>query len=156
MKSRGFYIISDQFFVDFPDPFLKGNKTQNRPHYYAFQETGTGLFWMVPMSSRIEKYRKIIDQRLSHGKSCDILHIAKLDNDKEAVFIISDIFPVTPEYILRKYRIGCNHLRVTSEHLAETLDKKCRKTLGMIRRGVKFSYTQPDVLAIEKKLLNMS
>ena len=36
MKKTGFYIIKDKFFVDMPDPYLKGNKAGNRPHYYCF------------------------------------------------------------------------------------------------------------------------
>lgn len=153
LTSRGFYIVSDQFFIDFPDPFLKGNKDQNRPHYYTFKDDRTGLFWMVPMSSRVEKYQKIIERRTQEGKPCDILHVAKLDNDQLAAFVISDIFPVSEKYIVREYTIGTNHLRITSEHLAKTIDGKCRKTLAMIRRGVKFSRTQPDILSIESTLL---
>lgn len=35
MKKTGFYIIKDKFFEDMPDPYLKGNKAGNRPHYYC-------------------------------------------------------------------------------------------------------------------------
>ena len=28
MEARGFYIIADKFFEDFPDPYLKGNKSK--------------------------------------------------------------------------------------------------------------------------------
>ena len=35
LRERGFYVIKDQFFVDFPDPYLKGNKGEHRPHYFA-------------------------------------------------------------------------------------------------------------------------
>lgn len=35
-KKSGFYIIKDQFFEDMNDPYLKGNKSGNRPHYYCF------------------------------------------------------------------------------------------------------------------------
>lgn len=154
MKSNGFYVISDRFFEDFPDPYLKGNKEENRPHYYALYDTDTGLYWMVPMSSRVGKYRKIIEKRESEGKRCDILHVAKLDNDRESAFLIQDIFPVTEEYIEREYTIASNHLRVTSEALARVIERKCRVTLGMIRKGVKFFSTQADVLSIERHLLS--
>ena len=149
----GFYVISDNFFRDFPDPNLKGNKCEHRPHYYALKDKNTGLYWMIPMSSRIDKYRRIIEIRESKNKRCDTLHIAKLDNDKESVFLIQDIFPVSEEYILREYTIAGNHLRVTSEALARIIDRKSRVTIGMIRRGVKFMPTQPDILSIERQLL---
>lgn len=154
MQERGFYVISDEFFKDFPDPYLKGNKEEHRPHYYALRDKRTGLYWMIPMSSQIEKYTNIINKRVSHNKPCDILHIAKLDNGKTSVFLIQDIFPVTDKYISRKYTIAENHLKITSEKLAKIIEQKARRTLGMIRRGIKFTPTQPDVLSIEKKLLN--
>ena len=155
MTELGFYIISDDFFNDFPDRYLKGNKTQNRPHYYAIKDKN-GLYWMIPMSSRIDKYQRIIDKRNSQGRPCDTLHIAKLDNNKESVFLIQDIFPVSENYIERKYTINGNHLKITSEHLAKDILKKAKKTLGLIRRGVKFTPTQANVLGIEQALLHMN
>lgn len=153
MQKCGFYIISDEFYKDFPDSYLKGNKNERRPHCYALKDEKTGLYWMIPMSSRIKKYENIISKRIQNGKPCDILHIAKLDNGKTSVFLIQDIFPITEKYISREYTIGENHLRITSEKLATIIEQKSRKTLGMIRKGVKFTPTQPNVLKIEKQLL---
>ena len=153
MTERGFYIVSDRFFDDFPDPYLKGNKNERRPHYYCFIDKKTGLKWLIPMSSRVEKYQNIIDNKSKRNKPCDILHIAKLDNGKESVFLIQDMFPITDEYIERKYTIAQNHLRVTSEKLAITIEKKAKRVLNMLRKNIKFTKTQPDVLLIEKTLL---
>ena len=36
MKITRFYIIKDSFFEDMDEPYLKGNKEGNRPHYYCF------------------------------------------------------------------------------------------------------------------------
>jgi hypothetical protein len=47
-----FYIIDDAFFRDFPDPYLKGNHQENRPHYFAFKEVNTKIFWVIPISSK--------------------------------------------------------------------------------------------------------
>ena len=43
MEKTGFYIIKDNFFNIFNDPFLKGNKQGNRPQYYCFEDLKTGL-----------------------------------------------------------------------------------------------------------------
>jgi hypothetical protein len=80
MKKTGFYIIKDRFFDDMPDPYLKGNKAGNRPHYYCFEDNTTEIYWMIPLSSRIDKFRKIIEKKEQAGKPCDILHIVKLDD----------------------------------------------------------------------------
>ena len=156
MIERGFYIIKDNFFEDMNDPYLKGNKDANRLHYYCFKEETTGLFWMIPLSSRIDKYRKIINKKIANGKPCDILHIMKLDNNKESVFLIQDMFPITENYIERTYTIANNHLTVTSEHSALEIEKKAKKVMNMLKKGIKFTPTQQDVNRIIDKLTNTS
>ena len=104
MKKSGFYIIKEQFFEDMNEPYLKGNKKENRPHYYCFEDENTGIYWMIPLSSKIEKYRKIMEKREAKGKTCDILHILRLDDKRESVFLIQDMFPITEQYIEREYK----------------------------------------------------
>ncbi len=152
MKKTGFYIIKDKFFEDMPDPYLKGNKEGNRPHYYCFEDSSTGIYWMIPLSSRIDKYRRIMEKKEKAGKPCDILHIVKLDDSRESAFLIQDMFPITEEYIEREYTIAGNHLMLTSEHTAREIEQKARKVIGMLKRGIKFTPTQPDVVAILEKL----
>ena len=152
MKRTGFYIIKDKFFEDMSDPYLKGNKAESRPHYYCFEDTATGIYWMIPLSSRIDKYRRIMDRKEKSGKSCDILHIVKLGNSRESAFLIQDMFPITEDYIEREYTIAGNHLMLTSEHTVREIEQKARKVVGMLKRGIKFTPTQPDVMAILEKL----
>ena len=152
MKRKGFYIIKDKFFEDMSDPYLKGNKAGNRPHYYCFEDRTAGIYWMIPLSSRIDKYRDIVEKKVRAGKTCDIIHIAKLDDSRESAFLIQDMFPITEKYIEREYTIGGNHLMLTSEHTVNEIERKARKVMSMLKRGVKFTTTQPDVMAILKKL----
>ena len=63
------------------------------------------------------------------------------------------MFPVTKNYVLREYTFCGNHLRVTSDHLALLIERKAKIILGLLRRGYRFSPTQPDVLKIEQALL---
>ena len=152
MKKTGFYIIKDKFFEDMSDPYLKGNKSGNRPHYYCFEDTMTGIYWMIPLSSKVEKYKGVIAKKEKAGKPCDIIHIVKLDNSRESAFLIQDMFPLTEEYIEREYTIAGNHLTLTSEHTANIIEQKARKVMAMLKRGVKFTPTQPDVCGILEKL----
>lgn len=103
MKKTGFYIIKDSFFDDMNEPYLKGNKKGNRPHYYCFEDAASGLYWMIPLSSRIDKYKKIVENKKKAGKPCDIIHIVKLDDDRESAFLIQDMFPITESYVEREY-----------------------------------------------------
>jgi hypothetical protein len=107
---------------------------------------------MIPLSSRIEKYKRIMEKKKQAGKPCDILHIVKLDDSRESAFLIQDMFPITEKYIEREYTIAGNHLMLTSEHTVKEIEQKAHKVMGMLKRGVKFTPTQPDVMAILKKL----
>lgn len=107
---------------------------------------------MIPLSSRIDKYKQIMAKKERAGKPCDIIHIVKLDDSRESAFLIQDMFPITDEYIEREYTIAGNHLMLTSEHTAKEIEQKARKVMGMLKRGVKFTPTQPNVLAILGKL----
>ena len=62
------------------------------------------------------------------------------------------MFPITEEYIEREYTIAGNHLMLTSEHTAKEIEQKARKVIGMLKRGIKFTPTQPDVVAILENL----
>ncbi|MFQ8988356.1 MAG: hypothetical protein ACLR6T_06695 [Intestinibacter sp.] len=62
---------------------------------------------------------------------------------EKKAFLIQDMFPITEEYIERKYTIGHNHLILTSEHSAQKL-RKSKKVMNMLK-GIKFTPTQPDV-----------
>ncbi len=152
MKKTGFYTIKDKFFEDMAEPYLKGNKAGNRPHYYCFEDANTGIYWMIPLSSQIDKYKRIVEKKEKTGKPCDIIHIVKLDDSRQSAFLIQDMFPITDEYIEREYTIAGNHLMLTSEHTAKEIEQKAKKVMGMLKRGVKFTPTQPNVLAILESL----
>lgn len=156
MLERGFYIIKEEFFIDIDDPYLKGNKDETRPHYYCFKDKIMNLYWMIPLSSKVEKYRKIMNRFKKKGRRCDIIHIMKLDNSKESVFLIQDMFPIIEKYIKREYTIAGNHLKVTSERAALEIDKKANRVMNMLKKGVRFNPTQPNIQEIINKLLSIT
>lgn len=93
-----------------------------------------------------------MEKKEKAGKPCDILHIVKLDDSRESVFLIQDMFPIMEEYIEREYTIAGNHLMLTSEHAAREIEQKAKRVMGMLKRGIKFTPTQPDIMAILEKL----
>ena len=66
MEIGHFYYIDDQYFKDFPDPYLMQNKEKvngqlhDRPCFYAFQDSNTQLFWMIPFSSQVSNLKESI------------------------------------------------------------------------------------------------
>ena len=68
------------------------------------------------------------------------------------IFSFYVIFSNRKHILYEKCTIAGNHLMVTSEHVARTIEHKAKKVLKMLKRGVKFTPTQPDVLTILEKL----
>jgi len=69
-------------------------------------------------------------------------------------FLLQDMFPITDKYIADEFRINGNHMLLTSDSDAEIVLNKAHRILNMIHRNIKFSPSQPDVLAIEEALVN--
>lgn len=153
LVSGGFYILSDQYYIDFPDPYLKQNKQQHRPFYYCLCDAATGLYWMIPLSSSADKL-KLANEKISQGKT-DLFHLTNLSG-KPGVMLLCDMCPVTKEYISSEYTI--NGVPVIYKNTKETkiIRSKASKILALLRKGVKFTGTQPDVFLIEAQLLKNS
>ena len=148
---NGFYIIDDQFYIDFPDNYLKQNDEENRPHFYCFKEENNLIYWMIPLSNQYDKCEKGIKKKKNEGKRCDYYHIINIAGSKKA-FLISDMFPVTKNYIKREYTISGLHFILLDNSQIRKINKKAKRILYLIRKGIKLHGKQPDVLFIEKKL----
>lgn len=150
MKLCGFYILKDKFFAEMNDPYLKNNKDGNRPFYYCVKEESNfnEIYWMIPLSSRVEKYQGIIKSKLQNHKPCDGLYICKLPSGTESVFLIQDIFPVTDEYIEREYTLGSNHLILPYQDDVAAIEAKAKKVIRLLKKGIKLTPTSPDVMKI--------
>lgn len=154
MQKHGFYIIDDCFYIKFDDPYLKGNKTENRPHYYCFaDDKHKGIYWVIPMSSRIDKFKKIIEQKQLQHKPCDILHICKLSNDKYSAFLIQDMFPITEQYVKRPYTFAGNPLILVNEKDIQEVERKALRIRNAIERGIRFTPLQVDSIKIRNILI---
>lgn len=154
MILHGFYILKDAFFELVNDPYLKNNKEGNRPFFYCMKDPDPqkDIYWMIPLSSRISKYQKIIEEKENQNKPCDGLYICFLPNGKESVFLIQDIFPITEKYIDREFTLGGNHLILPYQDDIDVIEKKAKIVRNLIKRGIKLTPTSPDVKSIIKKL----
>ena len=64
------------------------------------------------------------------------------------------MFPITDEFVEREYTISGNHLKVTSEHVVREIERKARKVLSLLKRDVRLSPLQPNVMKIYRQLNN--
>lgn len=135
IETSGLYIIDDQYFIDFPNDRYMWNKGEARPHYYAVQDPD-GVFWMIPLSTKVEKYQAKIDAtEKARGKnSCFMYYIAPIHGRKRAV-LICDMFPVSEKYILRPYTISGQPYVIRNESIKKAIGTKAKRYLSMVKRG---------------------
>ena len=68
MKEKHFYFINSKYYIDFPDNNLMQNKetvngiSHGRPCFFSFIDETTNLSWLIPISSKVGKYKRIYNK----------------------------------------------------------------------------------------------
>lgn len=152
ITENGIYLVKDSYFAEFHSPGWMWNKKETRPHYLALKDA-SGLVWMIPMSSKSDKYKeKILNVESKRGTgNCLYYHIGVIAG-KERAFIISGMFPMTEEYISHPYAINQIPYIVGDKKLVRDLNSKMRRYLRLLEQGVMKDTN--NVLEVRKELLS--
>lgn len=153
IKPGYLYFISDEFFEKIKDPYLKTNyETTKRPHYFAFLDQKTSLYWIVPCSSKVDKFQAIIDKKRASNKPTDTIKIVKIQGKKNAL-LFQDMFPVIEKYLSEQYIRGGQPVFIADPKQVDYLTKTAKKVAVLLHRGIIFTPTQPDINRIETIML---
>lgn len=153
-----FYFIKDDYFTDFPDRYLMQNKeTDNgqlhdRPCFFTYLDQSTQIYWMVPISSKLSKYKKIYRDKIARFGSCITIDFGFVLGYEKA-FLIQNICPVIPKYIGGEYIDQNANTPVKVDGIFEkNLIQKVKTVLVLTKQGKVIVF--PDILKIEQELLN--
>lgn len=146
MKQGTFFFIADDFFTKHdPEGHLMKNKEggHNRPCFYAFPDKkDENIFWCVPISSKIEKFEKIVQNKISKQVAkgyklpkCNTIRFGEVLGQKRA-FLIQNMFPVTAAYISTIYIDKNSHRPVTvAPDTEKDIISNARDILKLVFRG---------------------
>ncbi len=151
MPKAQLYFLSDQYYVDFPDDKLMKNKDiidgvpHNRPCFYAFPDPkNPAIYWIVPISSRYEKFKKIEQGKIAKYGKCNTIRFGTVLG-RNAAFLIQNMCPATEKY-LTAY-IDKNDVPIQIDNrVAEDVARNAHEVLAMAKRGAKVVF--PDVFKI--------
>ena len=152
IENCGLYIVSDEFFRKYDrDSKLMLNKNERRP-YYCGITIGNGVVWLVPLSTKVEKYKKMLDAtEKKHGKDkCIFYHIAKVKQEERA-FLIGDAFPCAEKYIKKPFTISGTPYILRNKADVIAIRKRLSRFIALVRNGK--LHPSADILRIEKALL---
>lgn len=147
------YFIKDEFYNFANDKFLMKNKENGlkRPCFLAIKNSDN-IIWMIPVTSKMNKFKIIYDKKISKYGYCNTIVIDKLLG-RDCVFLIQNMFPITENFIEAEYIQKSNGIPVAiSESISKEIISKFKKSLILVRKGYK-GIVFPNVLSIEAKLL---
>jgi hypothetical protein len=160
MNKGNFYFLNDQYFIDFPDSYLMKNKetlngvVHDRPCFFAFEDPNTSLYWVIPFSSKVSKFKDIYSKKIAKHKKCDTIVFGEVLGHEKA-FLIQNMCPITKQYINNEYIDPVGNVPVRVDGVLEKdLIAKAKKVLALQRKGIKLIF--PDVMKIEKELLHIT
>lgn len=157
MQEGNFYFVVDDFFEIFKDEKLMGNKESdraehNRPCFCAFRDRVTGLFWLIPVSSQVDKFHRIYQHKVDRNGRCDTIVFGQLLGQDRA-FLIQNMFPISSCYIKNEYLDAYTQTPVRVDGVLQSeIKAKAAKVLRLVRKG--HSLIFPNVLHMEAVLLH--
>ena len=141
------YHLKDDLFLIAKDNSLMANKENGnyRPHYFCFPDpTIEGIYWAVPQSSKIEKFKQLIARKVAKFGKCDTIVIGEFGG-KENAFLIQNMFPITAKYVDHEHTI--NGLSISLHNaLALEITEKAKRILELKKRGYNYLFTDVDKL----------
>ncbi len=148
------YFIKDEFFDFVNDKNLKMNyETTKRPYLFAFRDPQTKLLWVVPCSTKVEKYEKIIEKRKKRNKRTDYLKIISIFGKKQAL-VFQDMFPISEKYIAHPYYKKKQHVGIYDPKKIKEIEKNARKITRLLQNGVLSAPNLPNIDKIKNLMLS--
>ncbi len=142
-----FYHISDAYFAAADESTLMSNKENGgyRPHYLAVRDDkNPDIFWMIPVSSRYEKFKGIYDKQVAKYRRCTKIVLGKCGG-WDAAYLIQNAFPITADYFDHIHTSQGKPLTLhttTAKLIVENLNNNLR----LHKRGVHLFFADIDRL----------
>lgn len=129
------YHIKDDFFDIVNDDNLMQNheKGKKRPTYFTIKDND--ILWFIPISSKIDKYKKIIDKKIEKYGFCNTILIEKIF-DEESAILLQNAFPTLEKYIDHVHTIDGKPARVP-EKLEQIIYDNFKELMKLNTRGNK-------------------
>lgn len=86
------YHIKDEFFNKVNDKGFTINhgKDHSKPTYFTIKDGD--MLWFIPLSSKVSKYKSIIEKKIKKCGNCKSIMISEIANEK-LVILLQNAFP---------------------------------------------------------------
>ncbi|RDV25312.1 hypothetical protein C7B90_22810 [Lysinibacillus fusiformis] len=145
MTKKGIYFAKNAFYQIIKNVGGEWNDQKERPLVALIpSNVNPEIYWAIPMGDydhRTEQQKKRIKSYMNRGNtdisSC-YYHVGK--TDKKSIFFISDVVPITLNYIEREYLIGKGETRqqyiIKNPNLIKELERKVGRIISFEKNYV--------------------
>ena len=149
IKTGYLYHIKDEYFDVVNDDSLMQNheRGKKRPTYFTIKDKD--ILWFIPISSKVDKYKKIYDKKIEKYGFCNTILIEKIFDENTAI-LLQNAFPTLVKYIDHIHTINGKPARVP-EKLEKIILKNFQNLMKLHNRGIKVFFT--DIDKLKEKML---
>lgn len=143
VKTGYIYHIKDEFFDVVDDESLMTNheRGKKRPTYFTIKDKD--ILWFIPLSSKVNKYKKIINNKMNKYGRCDTILIREiLGND--SVILLQNAFPTLEKYIDHVHLLDNGKPAKVVESVKDEILQKFRYLMKLKSKGVNLFFTDID------------
>ncbi len=143
------YHIKDEFFDVVNDQNLMTNHEHGKkqPTYFTIKDQD--ILWFIPLSSKVDKYQKIVDKKVEKFGFCNTILIEKIFEQK-SVILLQNAFPTLEKYIDHIHTID-GHPAKVPETLEKIIINNFKNLLKLKSKGINLFFT--DIDQIKKQML---
>ena len=143
VKTGYLYHIKDEFFKKVNDESLMSNHElgKKRPTYFTIKDKD--ILWFIPLSTKVEKYKKIVDRKINKYGHCDTILIREVLG-KEAVILIQNAFPTLEKYIDHIHLLDNGKPAKVVESLKEEILDNFKYLMKLKSKGINLFFTDID------------
>ena len=144
IKTGYLYHIKDEYFDVVNDENLMQNheKGKKRPTYFTIKDKD--ILWFIPISSKVEKYQRIVDKKIEKYGFCNTIIIRKIA-DADAAILLQNAFPTLEKYIDHVHTVDGVPLKIPTD-LQNEIKSLFKNMLGLKKRGTNLFFTDIDNL----------
>lgn len=136
------YHIKDEFFDKINNKGLMINHENghSRPSYLAIKDND--ILWFIPLSTKVDKYKAIIKNKVKKYGSCRTILIKKIAEREQAI-LIQNAFPTLEKYIQSRHTIDGKLVRISTAVEREIIDD-FKYMLSLKEDGLNLFFTDID------------
>ena len=149
VKTGYLYHIKDEFFDAVNDSKLMTNHERGKKRTTYFTIKDKNILWFIPLSSKVEKYQKIINRKIEKYGFCNTIFIRKILG-KDSVILFQNVFPTLEKYIDHVHTYNGVPAKVSSL-LKEEILNNFKYLLKLKNRGINLIFV--DIDKIKEKML---